>query len=35
LSEVLSQPYLPREGLDSYADAPQPGERVLHTFCGT
>jgi uncharacterized protein YdiU (UPF0061 family) len=35
LSEVLSQPYLPREGFDSYADAPQPGERVLHTFCGT
>src|SRR3984893_14297024 len=35
LSAVLSQPYLSREGLESYADPPQPGERVLQTFCGT
>ncbi len=35
MSEALSQPYRPREGFDSYADPPQPGERVLHTFCGT
>jgi len=35
LSEVLSQPYRPREGFDSYADPPQPDERVLRTFCGT
>jgi len=35
MSEALSQPYRPREGFDSYAHPPQPGERVLHTFCGT
>jgi uncharacterized protein YdiU (UPF0061 family) len=35
LSAVLSQPYLSRQGLESYADPPQPGERVLQTFCGT
>jgi uncharacterized protein YdiU (UPF0061 family) len=35
LSAVLSQPYLSREGFESYADPPQPGERVLQTFCGT
>jgi uncharacterized protein YdiU (UPF0061 family) len=35
LSAVLSQPYLSREGLESYADPPRPGERVLQTFCGT
>jgi uncharacterized protein YdiU (UPF0061 family) len=35
LSTVLSQPYEPPEGSDSYAAPPQPGERVLQTFCGT
>jgi serine/tyrosine/threonine adenylyltransferase len=35
LSTVLSKPYLSLEGFESYADPPQPGERVLHTFCGT
>jgi uncharacterized protein YdiU (UPF0061 family) len=35
LSAVLSQPYRPLEGFESYADPPQPGERVLKTFCGT
>ena len=35
LSAVLSQPYASREGFESYADPPQPGERVLQTFCGT
>ncbi len=35
LSAVLSQPYLSQEGFESYADPPQPGERVLATFCGT
>lgn len=35
LSMVLSQPYLLREGFESYADPPQPDERVLQTFCGT
>jgi uncharacterized protein YdiU (UPF0061 family) len=35
LSTVLSQPYRPIEGFDSYAAPPQPGERVLQTFCGT
>jgi serine/tyrosine/threonine adenylyltransferase len=34
-STVLSQPYLPLNGFDSYAAPPQPGERVLQTFCGT
>jgi serine/tyrosine/threonine adenylyltransferase len=35
LSTVLSQPYEPLEGFDFYAEPPQPGERVLQTFCGT
>jgi serine/tyrosine/threonine adenylyltransferase len=35
LCAVLSQPYVSREGFESYADPPQPGERVLQTFCGT
>jgi uncharacterized protein YdiU (UPF0061 family) len=35
LSTVLSQPFQPSEGFESYADPPQPGERVLQTFCGT
>jgi uncharacterized protein YdiU (UPF0061 family) len=35
MSTVLTRPYEWQEGLKSYADAPQPGERVLRTFCGT
>jgi len=35
LSAVLSQPYRSQEGFESYADPPQPGERVHRTFCGT
>jgi uncharacterized protein YdiU (UPF0061 family) len=35
LSAVLSQPYRRQPGFESYADPPQPGERVLKTFCGT
>ncbi len=35
LSAVLSQPYRSQEGFESYADPPQPGERVHKTFCGT
>jgi len=35
LSTVLSQPYEFQAGRESYADPPQPGERVLKTFCGT
>jgi serine/tyrosine/threonine adenylyltransferase len=35
LSAVLSQPYRSQQGLESYADPPQPEERVLKTFCGT
>lgn len=35
MSEVLSQPYRLGEGFESYADAPQPAERVRQTFCGT
>jgi uncharacterized protein YdiU (UPF0061 family) len=35
LSTVLAQPYQAREGFESYADPPLPGERVLRTFCGT
>jgi serine/tyrosine/threonine adenylyltransferase len=35
LSAVLSQPYHPPEGFESYADPPQPSERVQQTFCGT
>ena len=35
MSEVLSQPYSLGEGFESYADAPQPAERVRQTFCGT
>jgi uncharacterized protein YdiU (UPF0061 family) len=35
LATALSQPYQPLEGFEAYADAPQPGERVLKTFCGT
>jgi serine/tyrosine/threonine adenylyltransferase len=35
LSTVLSQPYQPVAGFESYAAPPLPGERVLQTFCGT
>ena len=35
MSEVLSQPYRLGEGFESYAEAPQPAERVRQTFCGT
>ncbi len=35
LSAVLSQPYLSQEAFARYAEPPQPGERVLQTFCGT
>jgi len=35
LSAALAQPYRTVAGLESYADPPQPGERVLRTFCGT
>jgi serine/tyrosine/threonine adenylyltransferase len=36
LSTVLSRPYEPLpNGSISYAAPPQPGERVLQTFCGT
>ena len=35
MSTVLSRPYESQAGHESYADPPQPGERVLETFCGT
>jgi serine/tyrosine/threonine adenylyltransferase len=35
MSTVLSRPYHSQEGFESYADPPQPSERVLQTFCGT
>jgi serine/tyrosine/threonine adenylyltransferase len=35
MSTVLSQPYQPLAGFESYAAPPLPGERVLQTFCGT
>ena len=35
LSAVLSRPYESQEEFAAYADPPQPGERVLKTFCGT
>lgn len=35
LSAVLSRPYQGQAGFESYANSPQPGERVLRTFCGT
>jgi serine/tyrosine/threonine adenylyltransferase len=34
-SQVLAAPYIERAAYASYADAPQPQERVLQTFCGT
>jgi uncharacterized protein YdiU (UPF0061 family) len=33
--EVLSRPYEARKDREDYANAPQPDERVLRTFCGT
>ena len=35
LADVLARPFEPQPGNESYADAPLPPERVLHTFCGT
>jgi serine/tyrosine/threonine adenylyltransferase len=35
MSTVLSRPYESPQGRQSYAEPPQPGERVLRTFCGT
>jgi uncharacterized protein YdiU (UPF0061 family) len=35
LSTALSRPYQPLAGYDAYAAPPEPGERVLQTFCGT
>jgi uncharacterized protein YdiU (UPF0061 family) len=35
LLEAVSRPYEESEALATYADPPQPGERVLQTFCGT
>ncbi len=35
LSKVLSQPYRSQDAFSRYAEPPQPGERVLQTFCGT
>ncbi len=35
LSAVLTRPYQDQPEFASYADPPQPGERVLKTFCGT
>jgi serine/tyrosine/threonine adenylyltransferase len=35
LSAVLSQPFQDRAAFAAYAEPPQPGERVLQTFCGT
>ena len=35
MSAVLARPYLERPEFARYADPPQPGERVLETFCGT
>ena len=34
-SEVLAAPYVERAAFARYANPPQPGERVLQTFCGT
>jgi serine/tyrosine/threonine adenylyltransferase len=35
MSAVLSRPYELQAGCGSYAEPPQPAERVLRTFCGT
>jgi len=33
--QVLSQPYVHQPRYEAYARPPQPGEKVLQTFCGT
>jgi serine/tyrosine/threonine adenylyltransferase len=35
MSAVLARPYQEQPQFQFYADPPQPGERVLETFCGT
>ena len=35
LQRALARPYEDRDEFAAYADPPQPGERVLKTFCGT
>jgi serine/tyrosine/threonine adenylyltransferase len=35
LATVLARPYQAQQIFESYGDPPQPGERVLRTFCGT
>jgi serine/tyrosine/threonine adenylyltransferase len=35
LLSVVTRPYEPATALAAYANAPQPDERVLETFCGT
>jgi uncharacterized protein YdiU (UPF0061 family) len=35
LLRVLSRPFEDQKGFEAYAAAPQAGERVLQTFCGT
>jgi serine/tyrosine/threonine adenylyltransferase len=35
LLQVLSKPYEDSPTLSAYADPPEPGQRVLQTFCGT
>jgi uncharacterized protein YdiU (UPF0061 family) len=35
LLSVLSRPFDDQPERDEYATPPQPGERVLRTFCGT
>jgi uncharacterized protein YdiU (UPF0061 family) len=35
LLEVIERPFEDRPEFAEYAQPPQPGERVLQTFCGT
>jgi uncharacterized protein YdiU (UPF0061 family) len=35
LLTVLSKPYEDQPALSGYAEAPEPHQRVLRTFCGT
>jgi hypothetical protein len=35
LKTVQAEPYTEHGGLGHLADAPEPEERVLQTFCGT
>jgi len=35
LLSVLSRPYEDQPGMESYAEAPAPDERVFRTYCGT